>query len=58
MQKAAGWAKDKLPSTFGQYSDADPSRDKALSDSVRAGVVDDVGIEEQRKLYDLKPREV
>ena len=58
MQKAADWTKEKLPSAFGQYPDADSPRDRALSDSVRAGVVDDVGVEEQRRLFDLNPREV
>lgn len=48
----------KLPPEFEAYPDADPAREKALSDSVRAGVVDDVGVEEQRKLYEPKLRQV
>lgn len=36
------------------HSDADPARDKAISDSVRAGVVDDLGIEEGRRIVDEK----
>ena len=35
-------------------SDADPARDKALADSVRAGFVDDVGIEEGRRIFNLE----
>lgn len=36
------------------HSDSDPARDRALSDSVRAGVVDDVGVEEGRRIVDDK----
>ena len=32
------------------HPDADPARDKAMSDSVRAGVIDDVGVEESRRI--------
>lgn len=56
MQKASEWAREKIPQTFDQHPDADPARDKAVGDSVRAGVVDDVGVEEQRKLYEPNQR--
>ena len=43
-------------------SDADPARDKALADSVRGGFVDDVGVEESRRIFDtdklLKKKDV
>ena len=35
-------------------SDADADRDKAIADSVRAGVVDDVGVEENRRILNTK----
>ena len=34
-------------------SDADPVRDKALADSVRGGFVDDVGVEENRRIFNV-----
>ena len=34
-------------------SDADPARDKALADSVRGGFVDDVGVEENRRIFNV-----
>ena len=34
-------------------SDADPARDKALADSVRGGFVDDVGVEENRWIFNV-----
>lgn len=34
--------------------DADPVRDKAVADSVRSGFVDDVGIDESRRVFDVK----
>lgn len=37
-------------------SDADPARDKALADSVRGGFVDDVGVEENRRVFDVGPK--
>ena len=46
----------KLPASFEQYPDADPARDKALNDSIRAGVVDDIPIDEQRKLYEVNAK--
>ena len=33
--------------------DADIARDKAAADSVRGGFVDDVGIEESRRVFDV-----
>lgn len=39
-------------------SDADPARDKALADSVRGGFVDDVGVEENRRVFDVDKKEV
>lgn len=32
------------------HPDSDPARDKALADSVRGGFVDDVGVEEGRRV--------
>ena len=34
-------------------SDADPAQDKALTDSVRGGFVDDVGVEENRRIFNV-----
>jgi hypothetical protein len=51
MQKGAEFVQEqasRLPLDL--HPDSDPARDKALSDSVRAGVVDDVGIEEGRRV--------
>ncbi|GJE95615.1 hypothetical protein PsYK624_118010 [Phanerochaete sordida] len=48
----------KLPARFENYPDTDAARERALTDSVRAGVVDDIPLEEQRKLYEAGPREV
>jgi hypothetical protein len=43
----------RMPEKLEHYPDADPAREKALSDSVRAGVMDDIPIEEERKLYEV-----
>ena len=43
----------RLPDKLEQYPDADPTRDKAINDSVRGGYVDDVIVDEERKLYEV-----
>lgn len=55
VQQGAEFIRDqasRLPLDL--HSDADPARDKALADSVRAGIVDDVGIEEGRRIVNDK----
>ena len=44
-------AADRLP--LDTDPDTDPALHRALADSVRAGVVDDVGVEEARRVYEV-----
>lgn len=57
-ERAANFVKSKIPDQLEQYPDTDPAREKALADSVRAGVVDDLPLEEQRQVYDPHRKQV